>query len=112
MGFVPRHLPFTKLGSVAKVFRHALSLDERRARFSPDTFKPSDEWLALQQRKRGKAWEKLQREQDFIGEHKSDVLEVWFAGCHSGMLNHILSIEPVGISLLYNFRCRGWLGSI
>ena len=86
VGFVPRHLPFTRLGTIAKTFRHALSLDERRARFIPDTFQPSQEWIKQQQRKRGKAWEKLIREQAFMDPNKTtDVLEVWFAGCHSGM---------------------------
>jgi len=35
---VPRKLPFTSNNYVVKVFRHALSLDERRAKFKPNVW--------------------------------------------------------------------------
>lgn len=33
VGIIPRHLPFTTSNTVVRVFRHAISLDERRAKF-------------------------------------------------------------------------------
>ncbi|KAG8900193.1 hypothetical protein FRB99_006193 [Tulasnella sp. 403] len=36
VGFTGRHLPFTSSNTIIKTFRHALSLDERRAKFKPN----------------------------------------------------------------------------
>lgn len=36
VGLLPRRLPFTTSNSVVKTFRHALALDERRAKFKPN----------------------------------------------------------------------------
>ena len=39
-----RRLPFTTSNTVVRVFRHAISLDERRAKFQPKTWtKPTKE---------------------------------------------------------------------
>ncbi|KAG8965881.1 hypothetical protein FRC03_012812 [Tulasnella sp. 419] len=35
---IPRHLPFASSNSIVKTFRHALALDERRARFKPSVW--------------------------------------------------------------------------
>lgn len=38
VGLIPRHLPFTKSNTAIKTFRHAISLDEHRAKFKPNTY--------------------------------------------------------------------------
>jgi uncharacterized protein (DUF2235 family) len=38
VGLIPRRLPFTTSNTIIKTFRHALSLDERRAKFQPNFF--------------------------------------------------------------------------
>ena len=38
VGLLPATLPFTKSNTAIKVFRHALSLDERRAKFRPSIY--------------------------------------------------------------------------
>jgi uncharacterized protein (DUF2235 family) len=36
VGFVPKRLPFTTSNTIVRTFRHAVSLDERRAKFKPN----------------------------------------------------------------------------
>lgn len=38
VGLFPRTLPFTKSNTAIKIFRHAISLDERRAKFKPNFY--------------------------------------------------------------------------
>ncbi|KAF8506456.1 hypothetical protein JB92DRAFT_2961559 [Gautieria morchelliformis] len=38
VGLIPRRLPFTTSNTAIKTFRHALALDEHRAKFRPNTF--------------------------------------------------------------------------
>ncbi|KAK7037246.1 hypothetical protein VNI00_011237 [Paramarasmius palmivorus] len=102
-----RTLPFTNANKGIKTFRHALSLDERRAKFKPNLFhrpppgpdlsKASTEAedfinrkrnslvSLLKHRKKGDAKEsKLSRIViDNDESPDTDVLEVWFSGCHS-----------------------------
>jgi uncharacterized protein (DUF2235 family) len=124
-----RTLPFTNANSSIKVFRHALALDERRAKFRPNNyykFTPAKEDARVNTdevierttircettgsattsstsiRKKRSSWnlfkktEKVQSPANikptgkamapelFQEEAASDVLEVWFAGCHGG----------------------------
>jgi len=63
-------LPFTNSNTSIKTFRHALSLDEHRAKFRPSFFHgpyphPSD------------------AQSTNPVAPKTDVLEVWFSGCHA-----------------------------
>ncbi|THH01373.1 hypothetical protein EW026_g1303 [Hermanssonia centrifuga] len=59
VGIIGRSLPFTMQCRTLKTFRHAISADERRAKFKPNLFRhPGDS-----------PWQ-------------TDVREVWFAGCH------------------------------
>jgi uncharacterized protein (DUF2235 family) len=116
-------LPFTNSNSAIKTFRHALSLDEHRAKFRPTTYHrpaPTEsaarydpehassptggddsssseaEVSALPEKKKrwgffgrgqtkfkttGKAIAPVLVEED--DQQPDDVLEVWFAGCHS-----------------------------
>jgi uncharacterized protein (DUF2235 family) len=50
VGLVPRHLPFVGSNSSIRYFRHALSLDEHRAKFAPSYYKfahdPEDDLVA------------------------------------------------------------------
>ncbi|KAJ7490441.1 hypothetical protein FB451DRAFT_1023007 [Mycena latifolia] len=55
-----RSLPFTSTNDSIKTFRHAVSLDERRVRYQPYLCEPKPDGS------------------------ETDVLEVWFSGCHAG----------------------------
>ncbi|KAF8064175.1 hypothetical protein FPV67DRAFT_1420072 [Lyophyllum atratum] len=91
VGIIPRSHPYTSVNYAVKHFRHALALDERRARFRPNVWNEPT----------------LQREQEldvdepdieFPGQGSvsrddwvytppsrdvCDVQEVWFSGCHA-----------------------------
>ena len=113
VGVIPHTLPFTRSNKSIRIFRHALSLDEHRARFRPALFQhvtdaaargtqpgdmpKSDTVLGTREN-----WDKLkkgnlklkkrsQHESEFDaenvhsdGQDHTDVKEVWFAGCHCG----------------------------
>ncbi|EJF67348.1 hypothetical protein DICSQDRAFT_77001 [Dichomitus squalens LYAD-421 SS1] len=44
VGLIPQRLPFTASNTAIRVFRHALSLDERRARFKANHYNRPSEW--------------------------------------------------------------------
>lgn len=113
VGFIPRKLPFSKSPTNSiQYFRHAMSLDEHRAKFkvcqwqqdNPDTQPPNtlgytptpqvqrdDSNLEKDDNNNSAvSQEKLESDFDMIDttrkEHhkvKSDVLEVWFMGAHA-----------------------------
>lgn len=61
VGLSGRSLPFTGQNRFVKTLRHAISADEHRVRFRPNYYRgPKD------------------------SRFPTDVLEVWFAGCHCG----------------------------
>ncbi|KIK69829.1 hypothetical protein GYMLUDRAFT_79892 [Collybiopsis luxurians FD-317 M1] len=113
-----KELPFTSSNNSIKVFRQALSLDERRVRFQPNLFhrvppngsesatgkggqlltdskaqampklesqtaptmsKTLSDYFSKKKKSKPQAF-KAKPEQDV---RETDVLEVWFAGCHS-----------------------------
>ncbi|KAG8219249.1 hypothetical protein J3R82DRAFT_88 [Butyriboletus roseoflavus] len=108
VGIIPRTLPFTKSNDNIRYFRHALSLDERRVRFKANYYNRSTE----DDLKRGVKRHEMPRStkklhlpslpkaiKDYTNGHhhdspseleqpysqaitKTDVEEVWFAGCH------------------------------
>ncbi|OSD00889.1 hypothetical protein PYCCODRAFT_1436952 [Trametes coccinea BRFM310] len=130
VGVIPRRLPFTSSNKSIRVFRHALALDERRARFQPNLFKRgskadaqrgtrpgdmprSDTEYATRvpvaadphatapkqsgggkgkstlkkkensERRKQREFERMFNSQDGCEwQGTTDVLEVWFAGCH------------------------------
>lgn len=43
VGIISRHLPFTQSNTAVKTFRHAVSLDERRAKFKANLYHRSSE---------------------------------------------------------------------
>ncbi|KAF8627442.1 hypothetical protein AX17_006256, partial [Amanita inopinata Kibby_2008] len=105
-----RTLPFTTSNSAIRTFRHALSLDERRAKFRPNTYhRPSPDSAGaildpehaspilspnggqrtgfmpikgLKGRLRSNRVNEVKPNNEDDRE-ATDVLEVWFAGCHS-----------------------------
>ncbi|KIO32976.1 hypothetical protein M407DRAFT_210389 [Tulasnella calospora MUT 4182] len=84
----PRHLPFSSANTTIKTFRHALSLDERRARFQPNLWhrEADDEAAARRDPEHaslGRHFHPVAVLVDEVRELKTDVQEVWFAGCHS-----------------------------
>ena len=120
VGVIPHTLPFTRSNKSIRIFRHALSLDEHRARFRPALFQhitdaaargtqpgdmpKSDTVLGTRE-----GWDKLQKgnlkmknrsrhEHDFDaenardGQDHTDVKEVWFAGCNCGTCYAILGV--------------------
>ncbi|KAJ3488331.1 hypothetical protein NLI96_g2925 [Meripilus lineatus] len=126
VGIIPHRLPFTASNTAVKVFRHAVSLDERRAKFKANLFnRPTKKEQALGthpgempkagadvvtintapngangangahnkesslKKKNGNSERKKQRQMerefsmnDGCHSQETDVLEVWFAGCH------------------------------
>ena len=87
VGLFPRRLPFTMANSGIRVYRHALSLDERRAKFranlSPNTGAEQEEpqikqhWHDRPKRKPTL----LELEKEWSDPHApTEVLEVWFSG--------------------------------
>ncbi|KAJ7598622.1 hypothetical protein C8J56DRAFT_1039511 [Mycena floridula] len=122
VGFIPKRLPFTTSNTIVRTFRHALSLDERRAKFkanlwnlpqddqddeaspglpwpapaSPIDGKPSNSYSYYESLK--KLSERSPEDDKILSEleekystrlsrhsdkrKKTDVLEVWFPGCH------------------------------
>lgn len=100
-----RNLPFTDSNTAIRTFRHALSLDERRAKFRPNLYhRPPEEHCPMSKQvlssihgffnfksPNGKAAEYGAYQQVPSQEplpsrpdvFETDVLEVWFAGCHS-----------------------------
>jgi uncharacterized protein (DUF2235 family) len=84
VGVFGKKLPFTSTNYCIKHFRHAMALDERRARFKVNHWcwcKPENDQGS------GKAGRKSVREgheEEWKDEHdvETDVKEVWFAGGH------------------------------
>ena len=102
---MPRTLPFTASNTSIRYFRHAISLDERRVKFKPNynhlhrlddqkgtkpgEMPPSDRY---QRRARLEKMRNIRSHKDKVLPEEvydddptaTDVLEVWFAGCHTG----------------------------
>jgi hypothetical protein len=118
----PRNLPFTVSNTSIRFFRHALSLDERRAKFKPNYYhlqhaknqkgtKPGDMPGSNQAFHRNKHHHHFGKEKVLPDEKNDDgppearVREVWFAGCHAGN-SHCLNV----IYLVLTSFCRHWWG--
>ncbi|KAJ7726440.1 hypothetical protein DFH07DRAFT_237077 [Mycena maculata] len=95
VGLIPRRLPFTTSNTIVKTFRHALSLDERRAKFKPNLWnRPNDKEKTLsisdqkiEQAKRPHPTKKMsqhlmERKYGRDRTQPTDIDEVWFTGCH------------------------------
>src|SRR6266404_7099376 len=107
VGIIPRGLPFTHSNTAIRYFRHAISLDERRAKFKANHYhlRHDDD---QQGTKLGEMPRSNQRhphyhcnrhyhdhhnkqadEETNDGPWVTDVREVWFAGCHCGMCSRL-----------------------
>jgi uncharacterized protein (DUF2235 family) len=103
VGIVPRTLPFTASNTSIRYFRHAISLDEHRAKFKANYYhlrhpedekgiKPgemprSNQRFPHYHRKNHQHHHKSRMHSDEEyddGLTETNVLEVWFAGCHCG----------------------------
>ena len=103
-GIIPKRLPFTSSNYAIRHFRHALALDERRAKFqpnlwhrpAPNKFEASkdpelgsgyvgQDTPRLVKKELNERWPYVEAVQGPAGEamKETDVLEVWFSGCHS-----------------------------
>ena len=109
VGLVPRTLPFTASNTSIRFFRHAISLDEHRAKFKanyyhlrhpddekglkPGVMPGSNQRFPHPHRKNHqhhKSKREFEEEYD-DGLRETDVREVWFAGCHCGNLLLVLT---------------------
>ncbi|KAJ7755772.1 hypothetical protein B0H14DRAFT_413606 [Mycena olivaceomarginata] len=95
VGLIPKRLPFTTSNTIVRTFRHAVSLDEHRAKFKPNLWnRPNDKEKLisisdqkLHQHQHPHPTKKMSQR---MMEHKyardptqpTDIEEVWFAGCH------------------------------
>jgi len=104
VGLVPHTLPFTASNTAIRYFRHAISLDERRANFKANYYHltpPEDQkGIKLGEMPRSnhrhphfhrrhdhhrKVKSLCQKEYERDYDHvETDALEVWFAGSHCG----------------------------
>jgi hypothetical protein len=92
VGIIPRSHPYTSVNYAVKTFRHALALDERRARFRPNVWTeptldrqqdmdfddPEVEFPPSEMSEERENWSYKPPERAFC-----DTEEVWFAGCHA-----------------------------
>lgn len=106
VGLIPHNLPFTHSNTAIRYFRHAISLDERRAKFKANHY----QFLHDHEQKGTKPGEmpwsnqrhahyhhshdrhhdyKKQFEEENDKPRVTDVREVWFAGCHCGACNRL-----------------------
>lgn len=145
VGLIPRRLPFTSSNSSIRTFRHAVSLDEHRAKFKanlynrptaaqaslgtkpgemPKSGTPGDDTIPADdpsmvlpklQRKKPSSSSWRINEARFDGGdpgmvQDTDVLEVWFAGCHCGALTFSSNIgNRFSKCLIKLNRCWWWV---
>lgn len=106
VGLGVRNLPFNASETFIRTFRHALAIDERRAKFQPNPWKrkrckcvPKDQnpdgvYHTLKKttgnphagygtKKDPSCW--CNDDKLYHGGQRTDVLEVWFPGFHSGI---------------------------
>ncbi|TFK64432.1 hypothetical protein BDN72DRAFT_264633 [Pluteus cervinus] len=85
VGIIPTTLPFSTYNDGVKAFRHAIALDERRARFRPCLWgEPQPTREVLDNDPKIHRREKASRDEwDFKPMDITDVKEVWFVGCHA-----------------------------
>ncbi|KAJ7457836.1 hypothetical protein FB451DRAFT_589308 [Mycena latifolia] len=93
VGFIPKILPFTRTNTNIRYFRHAIALDEHRARFLPNFWarhtsqserglQPGEMPKSRRQTSEHKSLNDLETEYTDGGHFETHVEEVWFAGCH------------------------------
>jgi uncharacterized protein (DUF2235 family) len=125
VGFIPRYLPFVTSNSSIHYFRHALALDERRAKFMPNYHRswvhdedpsspeegavsPTTPNESKKQKKNPRGRQSTFQEQSEATINKStgrktNSLEVWFAGAHAGQHQRVYLLR---VSLTFTNRRR------
>jgi len=108
-----RDLPFTAANAAVRVFRHALSLDEHRARFQPNMFHreaPQDATKGKDVHQSPNPGNVASGQEPNEGTNDPapfpDVQEVWFAGCHSDVGGS--AVEDTVLYSLANISLR-WM---
>ncbi|KDQ32069.1 hypothetical protein PLEOSDRAFT_1111081 [Pleurotus ostreatus PC15] len=95
VGLIPRKLPFTTSNTIVRTFRHAIALDERRAKFKANHWnRPNtkEQTLSISDHHRkahknhphatNPRLKALERKYTKDHSKQTDIEEVWFAGCH------------------------------
>jgi len=100
VGFIPRRLPFTTSNGIVRTLRHAVALDERRAKFKVNLWnRPHSKETTLEseeqklESKQDTEWKQVEGQQKNMLKimekqyslkswWETDIEEVWFAGCH------------------------------
>lgn len=83
VGVIPHTLPFTNSNSAIRYFRHAMALDESRAAYQVNHWHPGNP-----------------HDPECFHNQKTDVREVWFAGCHSGIPSFLHTEKNLNLTLL------------
>ncbi|KZP00810.1 hypothetical protein CALVIDRAFT_552511 [Calocera viscosa TUFC12733] len=98
--FTNLHFPFTASGNHIRIFRHAISLDERRVKFKANHYHAS---LNLARLSQAAAYA-----DEHSGLDETDVKEVWFAGGHGevggGNFTDDEPYDPARIPLTWMLR--------
>ncbi|KAF9461536.1 hypothetical protein BDZ94DRAFT_1167539 [Collybia nuda] len=109
VGLIPRRLPYSKTNTIVKTFRHAISLDEHRAKFQVSVWNKKDEAKLgaegqkpdvsqvangestsaklkanrkSKKHKKKKSLKAMEKKHGLCSKNPTDVIEVWFSGCH------------------------------
>ncbi|KAF9559466.1 hypothetical protein CPC08DRAFT_666484 [Agrocybe pediades] len=83
--FTTKGLPFTAFNPLVKNFRHAIAMDERRAKFRTNLWSPSDQAIPGSPNFAMNDLQKFIHDmvtRKSVGLPATSVDEVWFAGCH------------------------------
>jgi hypothetical protein len=92
VGFIPRRLPLSSTPTQrSQYFRHAMAIDERRAKFKPCRYQaknavgPDAKWVSREEDPPSNTnnTNTLSKKDSHDPGHDTDVLEVWFTGCHA-----------------------------
>lgn len=107
VGLIPRRLPFTTSNTIVRTFRHAVALDERRAKFKANLWnRPNNKEVALgvdgqkpdasktpkgadlghggkpHRPEKKMTLRKMEKIYSGYSDQPTDIEEVWFSGCH------------------------------
>ncbi|KAJ7482950.1 hypothetical protein B0H11DRAFT_1208232 [Mycena galericulata] len=123
VGLIPKRLPFTTSNTIVRTFRHALSLDERRAKFKPNLWNRPNEkesMLSVTDQKvhhhhprpahpsKKMSQHLMERKYSRDLTQPTDIEEVWFSGCHcdigGGSVDNETEINLARIPLRWMIR--------
>ncbi|KAK0487950.1 hypothetical protein IW261DRAFT_1548713 [Armillaria novae-zelandiae] len=111
VGIVPRRLPFTTSNTIIRTFRHAVSLDEHRAKFKANLWN----WPSARDLKIRIEWspndekhlQMMEKLHSSLAAQHTDIEEVWFAcfKAETGIMFHSERLREIGLdpATLYPF---------